>query len=285
MDDGFIALLDSININLFLQCLNSMHPNIKYTSEKSTTTTIRGLMAHWIFWTLTSSSLKITELKQIYFIRQRTCMTILITIAAILNIQKITYHSVWQKGFCVCSLTIQWRKNDSMNYAIFYKTTIIHIMLSKKEILMLNFRDPPRRSPQIIYRWLQFTMLTWITITSFQKQNFLLNNTQDYELKEVFVNCKVILSQRQPKSVLKHLSTSKFTEKRHQEKEQPLISKCNDRRCKICTMYLQTDESFLLSNGKRWIVKCKMTCHSKNVLYFLQCNRCNGLQTYIGKTK
>ena len=35
MDDGFIPLLKSIKIETFLECLNSLHPMIKFTEEKS----------------------------------------------------------------------------------------------------------------------------------------------------------------------------------------------------------------------------------------------------------
>ena len=62
------------------------------------------------------------------------------------------------------------------------------------------------------------------------------------------------------------------------------ITRCSDKRCKICISYLQTDSTFTLASGKVWNVKCKMTCNSKNVIYFLKCNQCDGNVSYIGKT-
>ena len=49
-------------------------------------------------------------------------------------------------------------------------------------------------------------------------------------------------------------------------------------------MYLQSQPSFTLSSGKVWHVKSNITCSSKNVIYYLKCNRCDGKDTYIGKT-
>ena len=42
MDDGFAALLKSIEITVFLKCLNLLHLMIHFTGEKATTTTIDG---------------------------------------------------------------------------------------------------------------------------------------------------------------------------------------------------------------------------------------------------
>ena len=36
MDDGFSPIRSDIDIDLFLHCLNSQHPNIKYTEEIAT---------------------------------------------------------------------------------------------------------------------------------------------------------------------------------------------------------------------------------------------------------
>ena len=43
MDDGFTALLKSIDISVFLKCLNSLHPMINFTEEKAIITSLNGL--------------------------------------------------------------------------------------------------------------------------------------------------------------------------------------------------------------------------------------------------
>ena len=35
---------------------------------------------------------------------------------------------------------------------------------------------------------------------------------------------------------------------------------------------------------KKWLIRDNMSCSSKNVIYFLTCNQCDGYTTYIGKT-
>ena len=124
----------------------------------------------------------------------------------------------------------------------------------------------------------------YIIWTGLKKANYLLSNTFDEELQQKFKDCKIILSQKQPKSLLSCLSTAKFPSKCLDPIAREKITKCNDVRCKICPMYLQSQPSFTLSSGKVWHVKSNITCSSKNVIYYLKCNRCDGKDTYIGKT-
>ena len=62
------------------------------------------------------------------------------------------------------------------------------------------------------------------------------------------------------------------------------IHKCNDKRCKLCEMYLQPVKSFFTANGIEWVIRCHITCNSINVCYYLECISCNGQTTYTGKT-
>ena len=285
MDDGFIALLNNININLFLQCLNSMHPNINYTFEKSSTTTYRGSMAQTLnFLDINVILTEYNKVETDIFYKTTN------------SHDYLNYHSSHPQHTknnipfslakrILCFVTDNSKMNERLDeLRKFLQNNGYPHHIIEKGIFNAKLQGPAhnKSTNNIPLITTYYTNMNYDHIIS--KANFLLNNTQDHELKEVFANCKLIHSQRQPKNLLKHLSSAKFTDKKHQVKKQPLITKCNDKRCKICTMYLQTNESFLLSNGKRWIVKCEMSCHSKNVLYLLKCNRCDGLQTYIGKT-
>ena len=101
------------------------------------------------------------------------------------------------------------------------------------------------------------------------RTNQLLHNAQNHKLKEVFSNCKIISSQRQPKNLLKHLSSAKFTNKSNETTQDTTkTKKCTDPRCKICKLYLQTCEEFKLSNGKQWKIKCKSTIDNSNDSFF-----------------
>ena len=59
---------------------------------------------------------------------------------------------------------------------------------------------------------------------------------------------------------------------------------CNDSRCNLCASYIQECSSFITSNRYNWKIRCRINCHSINVLYFLSCNSCNGNTIYTGKT-
>ena len=78
-------------------------------------------------------------------------------------------------------------------------------------------------------------------------------------------------------------SSAKFSTKSLAKNTQ-LIKKCNDKRCKICLSYLQFTNSFQTASGKIWEIRNEMSCRSKNLIYFLTCNQCEGKVSYIGKT-
>ena len=60
--------------------------------------------------------------------------------------------------------------------------------------------------------------------------------------------------------------------------------RCKSSKCEICSFgYLQEGSSFITSNGTVWDIKCQISCHSRNVIYFLKCSSCHK-ETKLGKT-
>ena len=107
----------------------------------------------------------------------------------------------------------------------------------------------------------------------------------DY-LHGIFKDTEIVLSLKQPGSLLSHLTRAKFeswNSSSHTSNNQG-IKKCSDKRCNICRLYLQTDSTFKLASGKMWSVRSELSCKSKNVIYFITCNMCQGKTSYIGKT-
>ena len=98
------------------------------------------------------------------------------------------------------------------------------------------------------------------------------------DIQEIFGNTSVVLSQKQTPNLLRILTQHKSTT----SSEDNGLIKCKNIQCKICKLYIQPCKEFELSNGMKWQVKCKITCNSKNVIYFLKCIKCSC--TYIGKT-
>ena len=108
--------------------------------------------------------------------------------------------------------------------------------------------------------------------------------TIDNELKPIFENCEIVLSKRQPKNLLRHLTKAEFSSEKTNKNETYGIQKCTRANCKICHLYLQDVKEFTLSSGKTWSVRDNINCRSKNVIYYLTCCRCQNHTTYIGKT-
>ena len=104
------------------------------------------------------------------------------------------------------------------------------------------------------------------------------NNSTQPDIQEIFGNTSVVLSQKQTPNLLRILTQHKSTTS---SEDNGLIKRKNIQ-CKICKLYIQPCKEFELSNGMKWQIKCKITCNSKNVIYFLKCIKCSC--TYIGKT-
>ena len=105
------------------------------------------------------------------------------------------------------------------------------------------------------------------------------NTPSDY-MKGIFQESNIFLSHCQPKNLLRLLSNSSISTNRSLPKD---IFKCNDRRCKICRLYLIECSEFELANKKIWKTKTNITCHSRNIISYLKCKLCM-FETSIGKT-
>ena len=95
-----------------------------------------------------------------------------------------------------------------------------------------------------------------------------------------------MIAYRQPPNILRYVTKAAFTS------QPPTISttqrnglfKCNNVRCKLCSLYIQECTSFKTYNGYEWQIRCPINCNSVNVLYYLKCTWCNVETTYTGKT-
>ena len=108
--------------------------------------------------------------------------------------------------------------------------------------------------------------------------NSTFQNSNNHLIKTVFGNSEVVLSQKQTPNLLRILTKEEKINK-------PMgngLFRCQNKRCKICKIYIQQCKEFKLSNGKSWKINCRITCNSINVIYYLKCIKCN--TTYIGKT-
>ena len=106
----------------------------------------------------------------------------------------------------------------------------------------------------------------------------LLSTSSNANIQEIFNEHQIVFAQKQPSNLLRILSNPSIAPR---ITEQGLF-KCQDIRCKLCQLYIQEGDRFIMSNNQEWIIKCKITCRSANVIYYLKCINCN--TSYIGKT-
>ena len=116
----------------------------------------------------------------------------------------------------------------------------------------------------------------------------LISNKKLKTLEHVLKDVNVVVGYKQPPNIRNILTRAKFSDSTPANKfaTTPGIFKTCDSRCNICHKnYLQECSTFETSSGEMWEIKCKITCNTKNVIYYLKCNMCNGEVTYTGKTK
>ena len=109
------------------------------------------------------------------------------------------------------------------------------------------------------------------------------NDIQSDHLKNVFKNSNIILAQKQPKNLLRLLSKARFNTDTNNFIQLKGLFKCTDKRFKICLLYLNEGNSFVMSNIMRWELHSHVTCRDIDVIYYLKCNMCDHKETYIGK--
>ena len=104
------------------------------------------------------------------------------------------------------------------------------------------------------------------------------NSIQSNHLKNVFKNTSIILSQKQPKKILRVLSNARFnTDTNIQPKG---LFKRTDKRCKICLLYINEGNNFVMYNNMRWEFRSHLICRGINVIYYLKCNMCDHKETF-----
>ena len=113
----------------------------------------------------------------------------------------------------------------------------------------------------------------------------LLQRSCNERVSNVYRDIQPIISLRQPPNLLRCLSKAEFcSNDEPEELSEPGLFRCTSNSCLLCKQgYIQQCSSFVTSNGVDWQIRCRITCNSKNVIYFLKCTSCN-VTTYTGKT-
>ena len=101
------------------------------------------------------------------------------------------------------------------------------------------------------------------------------------ECKHIFGNVKIIDSRRETSSLLRLLQHSRFDESRGAVDVKG-VTRCGGRICKLCTEIMETDSVLFSNAGCAFRINAHMDCNVRNVIYALFCGGC--AQSYIGET-
>ena len=284
MDDGFIALPEDIDPNLLQHALNELNPSIKFTMEKGQKNTDN------------IESLNFLDIKILLHNGTRISTDIFYKET---NPHKyLNFKSAHPSHI---KDTIPF--NLAKRIVVFVSDPqIVEIRLNELEHWLLDCSYPKNLIKQAFHRAkLQgpapepkkkdIIPLVTTYYPSLKYNNVLktistlLKSFKDNTTKHKFINCKPLLALKQPPNITSILTTAKFNSEENPSLPGPHgITLCNNRQCKLCRSYLQPVDSFLTSNGTFWSIRSHVTCKSKNIVYFLSCNLCEGRATYIGQT-
>lgn len=288
MDDGFLFWPSHLNFDKFRTCLNSLDPAIKYTFEKAKLVTNSD--------GTTSQVLNFLDLKIILH-DDNTVETDIYYKETDAH-DYLPYNSSHPKH-CKDNVPFNLAKRIIVFVSNPEKVTIRLEELRKwlknckypDSIIDSSFHKAKLQGPAPFSN--KSNNIPFVTTfhSNINNQNIVkeinqkIDNIQSNHLKTVFHNNKVILSQRQPKNLLRHLTKSKFTSSNLPDNLPNGLFKCKDIRCKICNLYINENSSFKMSNNQIWELRSHVTCRAINVVYYLKCNMCNKKTTYIGKTQ
>ena len=273
MDDGFIIWNTNLDIQIFLNILNQMHPSIKFTIESSEIINENQTINFLDVTVILSNDNKIST--DIYYkptnsheylnYSSHHPKHVKDNIPYNLAKRIVVFVSSYEQTQNRLKELRKWLLNCN------YPTSII-----EKGIFNAQLQGPAPMKP--IKKSIPFVSTFYSNYSNkniVKKARTLINTSENEDIKETFKDYDIVLAQKQPPNLLRLLT-------RETTPTIPGLYKCKDIRCKLCELYIEEGDRFKTSNNQEWIIKSKITCQATNVIYFLRCNKCS--TTYIGKT-
>ena len=285
IDDGFIIWPTRLDRSIFGQAMNSLHPNIKFTIENSTTEKVGDKIVQKLnFLDVTVILHESGQVETDIFYKETNSHDYLDYDSHHPNHTKknIVYNLAKRIIIFVSNPSMEEKRlNELKNWLLScnYPVKVINRGFHNAKL------QGPAPDPKLKNNTIPFITTHTSNLDSSKTVklcNELLKNTKDDNLRRIFEKSNVVLALKQPQNLLMQLSTAKFTSSCVTKKENGLF-KCKDTRCLICKRYLQECTSFITSNNHEWFIRSHITCNSKFVIYYLKCICCN-VTTYSGKT-
>ena len=287
MDDGITPLPKEVDISVFKEILNNLHPGISFTVEQAVEVLIDGLKVQQISYMDINVMVLPSGIVQtdVYYKPTNNHDYLDFNSHHPDHIKKNIPYNLAKRIVVFCSnfSTEEKRLLELKGWLLNCNYPL--------SVIEKGFRDARLQGPAPDPN-LKKASLPLVTtyFSNFDSKNIaikcerLLSESGNDRIKEVFGNQKTVLALRQPKNLLRHLTKSEFSSNTAMNTEKPPgLFCCNRSNCNLCKLYIQECSSFKTSNNYNWTIKCHINCHSKLVVYYLKCICCN-LETYIGKT-
>ena len=297
MDDGFTLLPNTVDPQIFLECLNSLHPSIRFTLEPATHFYVDGVRAQKLhFLDLTIILLEDGTLQtDIHYKPTNSHRYLDYQSFHPLHVKDNIPYGLAKRIIVFVSdpIKMEFRLNELRGWLqkCNYPRNVI-----EKGIHNARLQGP---APKPANKMDTLPLITTFSSNLDMKPvahhiRSLIAEKQHGRLEDLLRNVKVVAAYKQPPNLQHQLCRARFVDpsKTVQRPLKPklppgLFRSCNtetDKRCKLCQLdYVQPCTSFTCSNGKVWEIRSHITCNTKNVIYYLVCNMCN-VTSYTGKT-
>ena len=285
IDDGFILWLLEMDLDLFKEIMNSLHPSIKFTFELGKKITMQDRLIKIlnfldILIMLYSDGTIETD---IYYKETNTHDYLHYNSHHPEHVKNNIPYTLAKKIVVFCSSRFVEMRLAELRASLLacgYPAYIINKGFHNAR-LQGPAPDPSKKKKALPLVTTYNSNLDSRRILSTSKE--LLSNVRDERLKGIFSNHVPILALKQPPNLLRQLTAAEFTTSRSEVLENGLF-RCQSKKCKLCRLYVQQCKSFTVADGTEWTIKSHITCHSRYVLYYLVCICCNGKISKTGKT-
>ena len=286
IDDGFILWLKDMNLERFKSIMNNLHPSIKWTFELGETVVLRSgeevkkLNLLDILILLYLDGRIETD---IFYKDTNTHDYLLYNSHHPEHVKNNIPFTLAKKIIVFCSSQFVEERLSELRTSLLACKYPPHIIDKGIHCARLQgpANDPSKKTTPLPFVTTYSSNLDSKRILTTARD--LLSNVQDDRLKDIFSGHSPLLALKQPPNLLRQISSAEYTSSPTAKIEDGLF-KCEDKKCKLCRLYIQQCKSFRLADGSEWTIKGNVTCHSKCVLYYLVCLFCNGDTSKTGKT-
>ena len=286
MDDGIVFLPAHIRKDTFLSILNEMHPAIEFTLEESESVIIRGKRYERL--NFLDISILIDEdgfiHTDIYYKPTNSH-------------DYLHYgsfhpeHTLKNIPFCLAKRIVVFCSNEiTMKERLQELRDLLKDCNYPPKLIEDGIRNaqlqgpaPPKTNKTNTVALVHQNMSNYRFSHILSTTRHLLENAKSDEIRNVFKDTRFVEAMRQPKSIIRTISTN-HQEETVIEPNPGLFAECAGTGCELCSLgYIQNCTSFTTSSGHQWQIKSHINCNSRNVLYYLECSFCKDF-TKTGKT-